>query len=142
LVKEDDGEANVTLLQAYWISLPHDITLWTRTVFTQVHFWLRVSFCLRWMAKSRNVSASNFSSNMVIIPHPPYSLDLAPWFRFVSHIQNKTEKCLTSKGNHKQYSTALGKMPSTVLSKHRKNARITAYVPKETILKELTAKIK
>jgi hypothetical protein len=27
LVKEDDGEANVTLLQAYWISLPHDITL-------------------------------------------------------------------------------------------------------------------
>jgi hypothetical protein len=48
---------------------------------------------------------------------------------------------LTSKGNHKQYLTALGKMTSTVFLKSRKNDRITVYVPKETILKEMAAKI-
>jgi hypothetical protein len=31
------------------------------------------------------------NNNMVIIPHPPYSLDLAPWFCFVSQIENETE---------------------------------------------------
>jgi hypothetical protein len=41
---------------------------------------------------------------------------------------------LTLKGNRKQYSTA-----STVLLKH---GRITVYVPKETDLKEIEAKIK
>jgi hypothetical protein len=33
-------------------------------------------------------------------------------------------------------------MTSTVLLKHGKNNEIAAYVPKETILKEMAAKIK
>jgi hypothetical protein len=55
------------------------------------------------------------NSNMVIVPHPPYLLDLAPlWFRFVSQIENETEgmtfwNCPKFKGNRKQYSTALRK---------------------------------
>jgi hypothetical protein len=44
---------------------------------------------------------------------------------------------LTSKGNHKRYST----VTSTVLLKHGKNDRIAVYVHKETILKEMEAKI-
>jgi hypothetical protein len=51
------------------------------------------------------------------------------------------KQCLTSKGNRKWYSTALRKMTSTVLSKHGKNDGITVYVPKETILKEMEARI-
>jgi hypothetical protein len=43
--------------------------------------------------------------------------------------------------NCKQYSTTLKKMTSTVLLKHRKNDGIAVYVPKETILKEMAAKI-
>jgi hypothetical protein len=37
---------------------------------------------------------------------------------------------------------ALRKMTSTVLLKHGKNDGIAVYVPKETILKEMAAKIK
>jgi hypothetical protein len=47
----------------------------------------------------------------------------------------------TAKGNRKWYSTALRKMTSTVLLKHAKNDGIAVYVPKETILKEMAAKI-
>jgi hypothetical protein len=54
-VKEDEWEAKVTLPKAYCISLPRD----TLILFTRVLFLLRVSFCLRWMAKSSNVPASN-----------------------------------------------------------------------------------
>jgi hypothetical protein len=32
------------------------------------------------------------NNNMYIIPHPPYSPNLAPWFRFVSQIENDTEE--------------------------------------------------
>jgi hypothetical protein len=32
------------------------------------------------------------TNNMVIVLHPPYSPDLAPWFRFVSQIENGTER--------------------------------------------------
>jgi hypothetical protein len=39
------------------------------------------------------------------------------------------------------YSTALRKMTSMVLLKHRKNYGIAVYVPKEAILKEMAAKI-
>jgi hypothetical protein len=46
------------------------------------------------------------------------------------------------KGNCKQYLAALKKMTSTVLLKHGKNYGITVYIPKETILKKMTAKIK
>jgi hypothetical protein len=41
----------------------------------------------------------------------------------------------------KWYLTALGKMTSTVLLKHGKNDGIVVYVPKETILKDMGAKI-
>jgi hypothetical protein len=63
---------------------------------------------------------------------------------FVSQIENETErttfeKCLTSKGNRKWYSTA--KMTSTVLLKRGKNDGIAVYIPKETTLKEMAAKI-
>jgi hypothetical protein len=52
-----------------------------------------------------------------------------------------TEKCLTSKGNRKRYSTALRKMTSMVLLKRGKNDGIAVYVPKKTILKEMADKI-
>jgi hypothetical protein len=55
------GEAKVTLLQAYCISLPYDTVLWTCTVFTRVLFRLRVSFWLWWMAKSSTMSAPSFA---------------------------------------------------------------------------------
>jgi hypothetical protein len=47
-----------------------------------------------------------------------------------------------SKGNCKQYPTALRKITSMVLLKHGKNGGIAVYVPKETIMKEMAAKIK
>jgi hypothetical protein len=51
------------------------------------------------------------------------------------------KQCVTSKGNRKRYSTVLRKMTSTVLLKHWKNDVIAVYVPKETILKEMAAKL-
>jgi hypothetical protein len=55
--------------------------------------------------------------------------------------KQQSSQCLTSKGNRKRYSTALRKMTSTVLLKRGKNDGIGVYVPKETILKEMAAKI-
>jgi hypothetical protein len=54
-----------------------------------------------------------------------------------------SETVFTSKGNCEGYSTALRKMTSTVLLKHGKNYEIAiySYIPKETILKEMAAKI-
>jgi histone-lysine N-methyltransferase SETMAR len=58
------------------------------------------------------------NNNMVIVPHPPYSLDLAPSdFTLFPKLKMKLKgryfetvsDNLTSKGNHKQYSTALRK---------------------------------
>jgi hypothetical protein len=46
-----------------------------------------------------------------------------------------------SKGNCKWYLTALRKMTSTVLLKHEENNGVAVYVPKETVLKEMAAKI-
>jgi hypothetical protein len=63
-VKEDErGGQGYT--QAYCISLPHDTTLWTRTVLTRVLFQLHVSFCLRWTAKLNNKPASSFVRSSV-----------------------------------------------------------------------------
>jgi hypothetical protein len=67
--------------------------------------------------------------------HSPCSLltGLSPlWFRFISQIENETEgttfwNCLTSKGNHKRYSTALRKMTSTVLLKRGKKTIGSLY---------------
>jgi hypothetical protein len=47
------------------------------------------------------------------------------------------KQCVTSKGNCKQYLTALRKMHL----KCGKNYEIAVYIPKETILKEMAAKI-
>jgi hypothetical protein len=84
---------------------------------------------------------------MVIVSHPPYSPDLAPCdFALFPKLKMKLkgrrfEKCLTSKGNRKRYSTALRKITSAVLLKRGKNIRIAVCVPKESILKEMAAKI-
>jgi hypothetical protein len=43
--------------------------------------------------------------------------------------------------NHKRYRTALRKITSMVLLKHGKNNGITVYILKETIVKEMTAKM-
>jgi hypothetical protein len=44
--KKVRGEAKITPLQAYCISLACDTALWTRITFTRVLFQLRVLFCL------------------------------------------------------------------------------------------------
>jgi hypothetical protein len=51
------------------------------------------------------------------------------------------KQCLTSKGNHRRYWTALRKITSTVLLKNGENDGIAVNAPKETILKEMVAKI-
>jgi hypothetical protein len=48
---------------------------------------------------------------------------------------------LTFKGNRKRYSTAIREMTSTVLLKWENNDGIAVYIPKDTILKEVAAKI-
>jgi hypothetical protein len=79
---------------------------------------------------------------MVIVPQPPYSLDLAHCdFALFPKLKMKLKQSLTSKGNRKRYSKALRKMTSTVLLKHEKNGGIPVYVPKKTSLKEMAAKI-
>jgi hypothetical protein len=45
------GEAKITLPKDCFISLPCDTVLWTHIVFTRVLLRIRVSFCLRWIAK-------------------------------------------------------------------------------------------
>jgi hypothetical protein len=47
----------------------------------------------------------------------------------------------TSKGNCKRYSTAFRKITSMVLLKREKNYGLTVYIPKETIMKDMAAKI-
>jgi hypothetical protein len=77
------------------------------------------------------------NSNVVILPHPPYLPDLAP----CDFADDVLKQCLTSKGNCKWYSIALRKMTSMVLLKRGKNDGITGYIPKETVMKEMAAKI-
>jgi histone-lysine N-methyltransferase SETMAR len=57
------------------------------------------------------------NNNMVIVPHPPYSFDLAP-----------SDFALFPKLN-------------SALLKRGKNDGIAVYVPKETILQEMATKI-
>jgi hypothetical protein len=87
------------------------------------------------------------TNNLVIFPHPPYLPDLAPcdfaffpklkmklqgrYFKAVSDIKREMQAVLDS----------IKEMTSTVLSKHGKNYGFTVCVPKETILKEIAAKI-
>jgi transposase len=88
------------------------------------------------------------NNNMVIVPHPPYSPDLAPCdfaflhklkiklkgrrFKTVSDIQRELQAVLDSiKENDFRGSFETWK-----------NGGIAVYVPKETILNEMAAKIK
>jgi hypothetical protein len=77
-----------------------------------------------------------------MLPHPPYSPDLAPCdFALFHKLKMKLEgrrfeTVSDIQRNRKRYSTALRKMTSTVLLKCGKNDGIAAYVPKETIVKE------
>jgi hypothetical protein len=84
--------------------------------------------------------------NMVIVPHPSYSPDLAPCdFALFPKLKMKLKgrfETVTSKGSCKRYSTALRKITSTVLLKRGKNDGIAVCVPKKTILKEMAVKIK
>jgi hypothetical protein len=78
-------------------------------------------------------------------PISRYSPDLAPcdfalFPKLKMKLRNGVLK-LTSSGNWKRYSTALRKMTSMVLLKYGKNDGITVYVLKETILKDMAAKI-
>jgi hypothetical protein len=87
------------------------------------------------------------NNNTIIIPHPSYSLDLAPWDLALfpklkielkgRHFETVPE----SKGNRKQYLTALRKMTSTVLFMRAINNGIAVYIPTETILMEMAAEI-
>jgi hypothetical protein len=87
------------------------------------------------------------NNNIVIVPHPPYSPDLASSdFALFPKLKIKLkgryfETASDIKGNRKQYLTALRKMTFTVLLKCGKNDGITIYIPKETTLKEMAAKI-
>jgi hypothetical protein len=79
---------------------------------------------------------------MVIVHQPPYSPDLGPCdFASFTKLKMNLKQCLTSKGNRNQYSTALGKMTSTVLLMHGKKNGKAVHIPGETILKEMTATI-
>jgi hypothetical protein len=93
-----------------------------------------------------SLKTTEFVTNNNIV-FAPYSLDLASCdFALFPKLKMKLkgrhfETVLTSKGYHNQYLTALRKMTSMVLLKREKNDGITVYVPKETILKEMAAKI-
>jgi hypothetical protein len=97
---------------------------WKRPELWHNHNWLHHENAPTHMSLKTTESVTN--NNMVIVPHSPYSLDLAPCNFAVFQIENETEgttfwnSVLTSKGNRKQYSTALRKMASTVLLKHGK----------------------
>jgi hypothetical protein len=81
------------------------------------------------------------NNNMFIVPHPPYPPDFFSQIENENGRDNVLKQCLTSKGNRKRYSTALRKMTSTVLLKCGRNNGITVYVLKDTVLKEMAAKI-
>jgi hypothetical protein len=88
------------------------------------------------------------NNNMVIVPHPRYSLDLAPCcdfalfpklkmklkvrrFETVSDIQRESQAVLDNIKENDFHSDL----------KPGKNDGITVYIPKETVLKEMAAKI-
>jgi hypothetical protein len=94
-------------------------------------------------------------------PWKPQNLQLTTWLSFPSSLlaalsplwfccfpnwkwnerDDNLKQGLTSEGNCKRYSTALRNITSTVLLKHGKNNGTVVYIPKETILKEMAAKI-
>jgi hypothetical protein len=87
------------------------------------------------------------NNNMVIIPHPPYLPDLAPCdFTLFPKLKMKP------KGRHFETMSDIQRESQVVLDSIKasdfhsafeawKNDGITVYVSKETILKEMAAKI-
>jgi hypothetical protein len=87
------------------------------------------------------------NNNMVILPHPPYFPDLDPYdfalfpklkmklkrrcFETMSDIQRKSEAVFDS----------IKENDFMVFLMHGKNDGITAYIPNETPLKEIAAKL-
>jgi hypothetical protein len=80
---------------------------------------------------------------MVIVPHPPYSADLAPCdFALFPKLKMKLKgRRFETASDIQRHSTASRKMTSTALLKRGKNDGIAVYAPKETILKEMATKI-
>jgi hypothetical protein len=84
---------------------------------------------------------------MVIVLHPPYRLVLAPCdFTLFPKLEMKLkgrhfETVSDIHGNLKWHLTTLKKMTSTILLKCGKNDGIAVYIPKETTMKEIAAKI-
>jgi hypothetical protein len=87
------------------------------------------------------------NNNMAIVPHPPYSPDIAPWdFALFPNLKMKQKgrRCETVSDIQRELQAVLDSIrtvTSTVLLKRGKNDGIAVYVPKETILKEMAAKI-
>jgi hypothetical protein len=87
------------------------------------------------------------NNNMVIVPHPPYLLDLAPCdFTLFPKLKMKLN------GRHFETVFDIQRESQAVLDSIRandfhgafeewKNYGTTVYIPKETILKEMAAKI-
>jgi hypothetical protein len=88
--KKMRGEAKVMFPQAYCISLPCDTMLWKCIVFTHMLFQVRVSFCLRWMAKSSNVSTRSFAWSLV----NPLLTPLKRFERLLQNILNAGQRFL------------------------------------------------
>jgi hypothetical protein len=85
---------------------------------------------------------------MVIVPHPPHSPELAPCdFALFPKLKMKLKgRRLETVSNIQREPQAVfdsikEKITSAVFSKCGKNDGIAVYVPKETVLKEMAAKI-
>jgi hypothetical protein len=86
------------------------------------------------------------NNDIVIVPHPPYLLDLAPVISLCFQIESETERqCFKTVSDIQRES-------QMVLDSVKENGfygafalwkkdGITVYLPKETILKEMAAKI-
>jgi hypothetical protein len=82
-VKEDERGGPRTYFRKPIASvLPCDTALWTHIAFIWVLLQLRVSFCLWWMAKSSNVSASNFKWSSVNPQPKPLKCFVRLWWTF------------------------------------------------------------
>jgi hypothetical protein len=82
------------------------------------------------------------NNNTVIVPHPPYSpCDFALFPKLKMKLKGRCFETVSDIQRESQAVLELRKMTSTMLMKRGKNAGIAVYVPKETILKEMAAKI-
>jgi transposase len=85
-------------------------------------------------------------NNMAIVPHSPYSPDLAPCYfvlfpKLKIKLKGRFEIVSDIKRESQAVPTSIKKNDFQVIFKRGKNDGIAVYVPKETILKEMAAKI-